>query len=89
MESWRNHLNEEKKGKAYRITLSKDVDMETIEDIQLEILGIGEKIVDKSQEGYIEISATPKGVEGVVKYFKEKRLPLNLFTNDKGDPVAK
>ncbi len=63
--------------------------LEKLANSVLEVLGVGEKIVDKSKEGYAEISATPKAVEGIVEYFKEKSIPLDLFTNDKGNPVAK
>ena len=89
MENWRKHLNEEKQKKAYRITFNDKINIDVVKDIQLEVLGVGEKIVDKSKEGYAEISATPKAVEGIVEYFKEKSIPLDLFTNDKGNPVAK
>lgn len=80
-------INEAGKMAAYRITFNDKVSLSTIQELTLELLGVGEQFVDKSKEGYAEISATPKGIKRVVDAFRKNKLPTDVITNAKGEQI--
>lgn len=80
-------INEAGKMAAYRITFNDKVNLSTIQELTLELLGVGEQFVDKSKEGYAEISATPKGIKRVVDAFKKNNLPTDVITNAQGEQI--
>lgn len=71
----------------YRITFNDKVDLNTVQELSLEVIGVDEKISDNSKEGFAEIAATPKGIKRVVDIFKKNGLPTDVITNAKGENI--
>ncbi len=88
MESWRKFINESK-FEPYYILFNEEagVTKEVVEEIALEILGVGEEF--KSDSKGAEITATDKGIKKVIDAFVDNKLQTSsILHKDKETPVV-
>ncbi len=88
MEGWRKFINENT-FEPYYILFNEEggVTKEVVEEITLEILGVGEEF--KSDSKGAEITATDKGIKKVIDAFVDNKLQTSsILHKDKETPVV-